>query len=333
MDLSPFSSPEAQFAVEAVREASLLARRVQAEMISGALTKDDRSPVTVADFAVQAVIAHRLAESLPGSILVGEEQSAALQLEEGLAMLDQVTHFVRSSLANATPEEVCGLIDRGRGEPAAGSFWTLDPIDGTKGFLRREQYAVALALVRDGNVELGVLGCPDLVEGLRPAAGGPGSLVAAARGKGTWVQPLAGDSQWQRLTVSPERNASAARLLRSVEKSHTNTDRIGQLLAALGTSAASIPMDSQAKYAVLAAGGAEILVRLLSPSRPDYAETIWDQAAGSIVISEAGGRVSDLDGKSLDFSHGRRLLRNRGVLATNGHLHEAVLAALRSVSA
>ena len=55
-------------------------------------------------------------------------------------------------------------------------------------------------------------------------------------------------------------------------------------------------MDSQAKYAVLAAGGGDVNLRLLSPSRPDYREKIWDQAAGSIVVEEAGGRVSDLNG-------------------------------------
>jgi 3'(2'), 5'-bisphosphate nucleotidase len=331
MEVPAFDSPETQFAIDSVREAALLARRVQQEMVSPALTKDDLSPVTVADFAVQAVIAQRLAEQLPGSTLVGEEQSAALQLEEGLTALDQVTHFVRQSLVNATPEDVCGLIDRGKGDPPRGPFWTLDPIDGTKGFLRREQYAVALGLIRDGKVELGVLGCPDLADGVRPTAGGPGSLIAAARGQGTWVKPLSGDAPWKQLSVSTQRDVTAARLLRSVEKAHTNTDRIGNLLASMGTTAAPIPMDSQAKYAVLAAGGAEVLIRFLSPSRPDYRETIWDQAAGSIVIEEAGGRVTDLDGKALDFSDGRRLLRNRGIVATNGHLHEALLAAISRV--
>src|SRR5436190_8476210 len=133
-------SAEARFAIDVVREASLLARRIQREMVGGALTKDDRSPVTVADFAVQALIARRLAEQLPNSVLIGEEQADALRLEEGTAMLDQITSFLRTALPDATPEEVCGLIDRGSGEPSA-TFWTLDPIDGTKGYLRREQYA------------------------------------------------------------------------------------------------------------------------------------------------------------------------------------------------
>jgi 3'(2'), 5'-bisphosphate nucleotidase len=325
-------SPEAQFAIDAVREAALLARRVQQEMVSPALTKDDRSPVTVADFAVQAVVAQRLAEQLPGSTLIGEEASAALQLVEGVAALEQVTHFVRQSIENATPEDVCGLIDRGSGDPPRGPFWTLDPIDGTKGFLRGEQYAVALGHISDGTVDIGVLGCPELVEGGRSAPGGAGSLIAAVRGEGTWVKPLTGDGPWKRLTVSQEKDISKVRLLRSVEKAHTNTDRIGKLMEAMGTTVPAIPMDSQAKYAVLAAGGAEMLVRLLSPNRPNYQETIWDQAAGSIVITEAGGRVTDLAGKPLDFSQGRTLKNNRGVLATNGLLHEPILKVMQSLS-
>jgi 3'(2'), 5'-bisphosphate nucleotidase len=92
-------------------------------------------------------------------------------------------------------------------------------------------------------------------------------------------------------------------------------------------------MDSQAKYVVLAAGAGDVLLRLISPSRPDYREKIWDQAAGSIVVTESGGRITDLDGKPLDFSQGRTLAQNRGILATNGHLHEAILAGLRKIGA
>jgi 3'(2'), 5'-bisphosphate nucleotidase len=92
-------------------------------------------------------------------------------------------------------------------------------------------------------------------------------------------------------------------------------------------------MDSQAKYAVLAAGQGEIYLRMLTPSRPDYKEKIWDQAAGSIVIEEAGGRVTDLHGKPLDFTLGRTLAQNRGICATNGLLHEAALKTLEAIHA
>jgi len=72
-----------------------MARTVQKELVTPALTKDDRSPVTVGDFAVQAVVARRLAEQLPGASLIGEESAEALRLEEGIDTLDQLTEFVR----------------------------------------------------------------------------------------------------------------------------------------------------------------------------------------------------------------------------------------------
>ena len=98
------SPPEAKFAIDAVREASLLARRIQREMVGGAITKDDHSPVTVADFAVQALVARRLAEQLPGSVLIGEEHADALRLEEGVATLDQVTRLCAPRFLTPRPK-------------------------------------------------------------------------------------------------------------------------------------------------------------------------------------------------------------------------------------
>ena len=66
---------------------------------------------------------------------------------------------------------------------------------------------------------------------------------------------------------------------------------------------------------------------------PVYKEKIWDQCAGVVVLQEAGGMVSDLDGMPLDFSHGRTLAENRGVCATNGKIHSAVLDAIAAVGA
>lgn len=345
------NTAESKFAVEAVREAALLTRRVQAEMVTDALTKGDKSPVTVGDFAAQAVVAKRLKEEL-GGVLIGEESADSLRAADGAETLAQVTHFVKTLVPDATPEQVCDWIDYGAGDPDSdasdSSYWTLDPIDGTKGFLRGDQYAVALGLIekRDGKgqVTLGVLGCPELESAMTPARGGAGSILLAVRGKGTYSQALVSKApnskasadaadQWTQLKVASTADPSATRMLRSVEKGHTNLGAIDHLGTAMGVSVDPVGMDSQAKYAVLASGGGEMLVRLISPSRPDYREMIWDQAAGSIVVEEAGGRVSDLDGKPLDFSHGRTLAQNRGVVATNGHLHEAALAALKAIKA
>lgn len=63
-------------------------------------------------------------------------------------------------------------------------FWCLDPIDGTKGFLRGEQYAVCLALVVDSKVQLGVMGCPNLPQDISKPDGPKGCLFVAVRGQG-----------------------------------------------------------------------------------------------------------------------------------------------------
>jgi 3'(2'), 5'-bisphosphate nucleotidase len=141
------------------------------------------------------------------------------------------------------------------------------------------------------------------------------------------------DENWRQLKVSERGESSQARLMRSFESGHTDVSKIDELADWLGVQVDPVRMDSQAKYAVLAAGGGEVILRLLSPKNPNYREKIWDQAAGSIILEEAGGKLTDLSGKPLDFTQGRLLTNNHGVLATNGLLHEKVLQGLAAVQA
>lgn len=324
------TNPELKFALEAVREASFLAQRVQAGMDVKGISKSDLSPVTVADYAGQAVVARLLGIAFPDAVLVGEEDADDLRNEESGETIRTICDFVGKSVPDSTPDIVCDWIDLGKGVPG-DRFWTLDPIDGTKGYLRKEQYAVALALIENGKVILGVLGCPNLGADCSLDGGG-GVMVAAVRGQGTWAMPLTGEDEFSPLHVSDRADLTQARLLRSVEAGHTNVGQIGELVNGLGIEADPVGLDSQAKYAVLSAGGGELLVRLLSPKQPDYREKIWDQAAGAIVLEEAGGRITDLSGKDLDFSHGRTLAENRGVCASNGVIHDTVIEALAQLS-
>jgi 3'(2'), 5'-bisphosphate nucleotidase len=326
------NNPELEFAISAVRQTSLLVKQVQAEMVTAALTKDDRSPVTVADFAAQALVGYLLEQTFPKDAMIGEEDSSDLQTPEEHKTLEMITTFLGQYAPGATPKSVCQWIDRGLAQ-TADRYWTLDPIDGTKGFLRGDQYAVALALVIDGVVKVGVLGCPNLVDGHKPEIDGPGSLLVAARNNGTWVTTIKGESAFKKVSVSSLANPEEARLLRSFESGHTNVNQIDVFADKLGIEADPVRMDSQAKYAVLAAGHGELYLRLLSPSRPNYREKIWDQAAGSIVIEEAGGKVTDLYGKPLDFTQGRTLAKNHGICGTNGILHEVALKTLEQIGA
>ncbi len=327
--MHPFDDEHTLELVSFLREAARLARRVRGDLAVMGLTKGDFSPVTVADFAIQALAGQRLGAAFPEIPLVGEEDSAALAAPDSAAVLEQVTRYAGEFAGGATAETVCAWIDRGAGEPG-DRFWTLDPIDGTKGYLRGGQYAVALALVKRGQVLLGGLACPELGLDGRP---GSGMLAVARRGGGAFMAPLdAAHPEWTRMRVSACAVPRAARLMRSAESGHTDPGQTEAIVRELGIEAPSVPMDSQAKYAALAMGGGELLLRLLSPNRPDYKEKIWDHAAGSLVLEEAGGRVTDLRGRPFDFTRGRCLEGNTGLLASNGLLHEAALRAVARVT-
>ncbi len=327
---------EREVAAHAVREAARLCQAVAAEISPEVLAKKDKSPVTVADYGSQALICRALGEAFPEDPIIAEEDAAELRQPENMAILDQVALHVRAVRADGghglDAAEVCQWIDRGGTSQYRDRFWTLDPIDGTKGFLRREQYAVALALVVRGEVVVAALSCPNLVAGGEdPALQAGGSIFFAVKGQGAFV--AAGDASADPtpipIRVSDRDDPSAVRFCESVESGHSAHGDAAAIASRLGMTAPPLRMDSQAKYAVVARGKADIYLRL--PTRADYREKIWDHAAGALIVAEAGGTVSDIDGRPLEFHHGRELVVNRGVIVTNGRLHGLVLGAVRKL--
>ncbi len=317
-----FYEKEKQVAIAAAAVAAQLCEQVRRD-IPEAMEKTDKSPVTVADYGSQAVICKALAREFPDDPVVGEEDAAALRDPAMADQLTKITCYVNELIAEATPESVLDWIDRGSGE-VGQRYWTLDPIDGTKGFLRQEQYAIALALVEGGEVKVGVLACP----ALPLDTGETGALFVAVRGSGATVQPLAG-GEARSIRVLSSDDPAYFRLIESVESSHGDRDLQNAVAKAAGILSPSVQMDSQAKYGVVASGRAAFYMRLPSPKNPDYRENIWDHAAGAIVVEEAGGRVTDMYGEPLNFALGRKMVNNRGVIASNGAIHDTILAVLR----
>lgn len=320
---------EKSTALRAVISASRLCQSVQSSLVqegvagSGTQVKQDKSPVTLADFGAQALVSHVLNQDFPAFLMVGEENADELRTDDVLRgrMMDEVSR-VEPMLTESTALE---LIDRGSYEGGAeGRHWVLDPIDGTKGFLRGDQYAVALGLIEDGEVILGVLGCPNLP---RPD-GGKGSIFVAAKGQGVDMYDMDGNSLGSAMVHSVESLASA-NFCESVEKGHSSHSQSGQIAQKLGITEEPYRIDSQCKYGAVARGDATIYLRL--PTKKGYQEKIWDHAAGVAVIEEAGGVVTDVYGKKLDFSKGRTLSENKGVIVSNGQFHDEVLVAVREV--
>jgi 3'(2'), 5'-bisphosphate nucleotidase len=264
-----------------------------------------------------------LAQAFPDDPLLAEEDSTVVAADPESA--HRVLELARYHLGSLGREEMLAALDRAD-HRGGGRYWVLDPIDGTKGFLRGEQFAVALALVDGGRVVVGVLGCPQLDLGLRSTAGA-GCLLSASRGGGTGIHALSGGTVTA-AQVDGVTDPADAVLCESVEAAHAAHSVQSAIARRLGITAAPRRIDSQCKYAVVAAGQASIYLRL--PRDPSYREKAWDHAAGSIVVEEAGGRVTDLDGRPLDFTQGRMLGPSHGIVCTNGKIHTALLEACRA---
>jgi 3'(2'), 5'-bisphosphate nucleotidase len=316
---------ERSAALEAVRAAAQICTAVQGRLAVGeTLTKGDESPVTVADFAAQAIVCATLTERLGAVELVGEESSSDLADNEPLR--DGVVDLVAAQRRSAAgAEQVLDWISIGDSDGLGDRHWTLDPIDGTKGFLRGDQYAIALALIEHGEVVLGVLGCPNLSN----QDGSRGAVFVAVEGTCEAYYPSS--DRPVPVGVATPASLADARLCESVESGHSNHDHSARIAERLGIMAEPYRIDSQCKYGAVARGDASIYLRL--PTRAGYREKIWDHAAGKFVVEQAGGRVTDVNGLPLDFSHGRLLERNRGVIATDGRFHDQILVAVQSVLA
>jgi 3'(2'), 5'-bisphosphate nucleotidase len=318
---------ELSVATETVAEVCGLTRRVQNRIVSegDSLAKGDRSPVTLADLAAQIVVSRRLAEVYPEDPLLAEEDSDALNASPEMA--ERVLGQAERHIPGLQMESMLEILDRGGHAGEGDRYWVLDPIDGTKGFLRGDQYAIALALVEKGQVVVGVLGCPNLPSTADSGNRAAGYLFNASLGHGAASRQLDGD-EFTSVRVDEVADPSEAVLCESVEAAHAAHSVQGNIASRLGVTEPSYRVDSQCKYAVVARGEASIYLRL--PRDTSYREKVWDHAAGSLVLEEAGGRVSDLDGRPLDFSKGRLLGNHRGIVCTNGAIHDQVLAACRA---
>ncbi|KAF7302499.1 3'(2'),5'-bisphosphate nucleotidase [Mycena chlorophos] len=339
---------ERRLALSAVRRACALTDSVFNKLVKNeTLTKGDKSPVTVGDYAAQALISSMLARGFPDDPIVGEEDAKDLRVEEGRALRERIVELANEAIVAPlvegddgawgigpgqakTTAELLDAIDRGNHEGGrTGRMWTIDPIDGTKGFLRGEQYAVCVSLLVDAQVQLGIIGCPNLPLDMSNPDGPRGSIFVAVRGQGCYQLPITGPQTETRVTM-PAFTPSTLNTLESVEAAHSSHSTTETISNVLGITKPPLRMDSQAKYGCLARGDGGLYLRM--PTGVGYREKIWDHAPGSLLVEEAGGIVTDSRGQPLDFGLGRTLGENFGVIAAGKEVHSAVLAAVQQAA-
>jgi histidinol-phosphatase len=223
-------------------------------------TKPDMTPVSESDKRVELALRDRLADDRPDDLVIGEE-------------------FGGAELA---------------GQP--GRAWVIDPIDGTKSYVRgMDTWTTLIALTVDGLVTLGVVSMPALKK-----------RWWAVRGQGAYADG-------NRIRVSKIDELSGAQLAWSGIEEWDAIDRFDQLVALGRACWRTRGVGDAWQYMLVAEGAAELAV--------DPEATLWDLAAVSIVVEEAGGRFTSIGG-----------VEGPGAgsgLASNGLLHDAALAFIR----
>jgi 3'(2'), 5'-bisphosphate nucleotidase len=215
-----------------------------------------------------------------------------------------------------------------------------DPIDGTKTFMRREQYAINIALLEGGRQVLSVVACPLLaVDVAAPVTDksvdptGRGCILYAVRGHGAYVRPLF----WGNEEIQPRKlprhadDATSVEDLRSVTcwtLLDSGVDVVHKGVAEqLGVPFPGCDLLGWVpRWAVMAAGAANMTVWVYK-KRDRYAK-IWDHAGAMLLFEEVGGVVTDVHGKDIDLAAGRKLKANFGFVAAPKSLHAVVLKAV-----
>ena len=265
----------------------------------------------MADFGSQASVGRALEQSFPDDPLIAEEDAAELRGAENAGLL---ADFVAGS-GGTTPMPIparsaAGSIAAAPRRSAIGSGPSTRSTD--EGLPPQRTIRRRPGAGRRGPRPRRGPGVPEPAAGPRRRFGRHD--LRRCPGPGCLFHPTQGGGRETRISVSLQHDPVAARFCESVESGHSAHDESAAVAARLGIAAAPLRLDSQAKYGVVARGEADAYLRL--PTRAEYREKIWDHAAGVLIVEEAGGTVTDITGRPLEFTHGRELAVNRGVIVT-----------------
>lgn len=260
---------ELEVARNLARRAGALAVRYQGGNLDVEMKPGDE-PVTAADRAASDLIVSGLSEAFVDDVLISEE--------------------------NADDER----------RLTAHRVWYVDPIDGTKDFIRGEDgFSIMIGLAIDGEPAVGVVYQP---VGER--------MYSAAPGGGTWV--ALGDAPARRVSCSEVSAVADIRLVAS--KSH-RSGTMDKVKTTLGIDDELNVGSVGLKIGIIARGDRDLYV---NPSSKCKA---WDTCAPAALLQEAGGTLSDIHGDPLDYRD-PDIAHRRGLLASNGRVHAAVVAKL-----
>lgn len=324
-----------------VRRAIELTRTVQHNNFHS-LTKESAykqeatEPVTIADYGAQVIIARALKTYFPEDGVLSEESGEQfLELvddNDKSNILSLLTQFFDEQI---TMDQIIEWLNHGKGVQSH-RIWTLDPIDGTKGFIGKRHYSVGVGIIEGGQPVGAMMGCPGYGDGIS-GDDSEGAIFVVHPSLWDGVpQQFALDSNAQHAIAVSSRPASHYKIVQSFVKEHASKGRMEKVRELAGLGEALLhEMDSMEKYALIANGDADLYLRLPRKGST-HDNKVWDHTPGVALVTAAGGIVTDIDGSTLDFTQGG-LMPNQGMIVSNGidggALHQRIVEAVAEVLA
>ncbi|MFX0017353.1 MAG: inositol monophosphatase family protein [Promethearchaeota archaeon] len=270
--------------------------------------KEDQSPVTLADYASQLFIVKKLREKFPNDQIIAEE-SFSSYIDNNVQKI--IKRCYRSLELDLIEDFERILNYRG---PYSPRQWTVDPIDGTKGFQKNLSYAVGIGFMINSELIAAAIGVPNYNEKGR-------ALFIAEKNQGT--RASYGEEDFISVSVTDKKNIKKAKMCHSL---HYDEPWVTEFAHAAEINN-FIQIDSMAKFCMVADGTADLYIKPMDKNR----SFSWDFLPGMLMVNEAGGIVSDLKGNNIKFNNEKCIITAPGLVASNGNLHEEILKYLKDI--
>jgi 3'(2'), 5'-bisphosphate nucleotidase len=335
---------------------------------STAMTKADDSPVTIADYAAQALLIYAMRKSFPEYGFLGEEDTKELRTKPKL--LAEVVRLVNETelsdpeLENLLgkpkgKEEILNTIDLGASTSSAEPgkrYIVMDPIDGTSAFLQGGQYAVVLGIIQDGQEIMGVAAGPNIKFGAVVQRGenireddidrnGLGTMISAVRGHGATARRigrggLLPEVPLSRASQAPpridQRQAGLTKFygLQYIDSQNSPKSRWDKVERFAGDYDNVVQLySSHVRYMAMALGDRSyVQIRWPDERKKKFKPwAIWDHVGTPLIYTESGpGKVTDMHGKTLRYDEGRDMVSYYGIITADEAIHKAVLDAVKA---
>ena len=298
---------ELKFAIDIVRKASIITEWFRKKGIeSFSFKKSDHSPVTLADFASQIYLISQLREYFQDDQIIAEEENIEFIDLKAENLIKQCFEELNINELEILKENI------GYHGKSSERQWTIDPIDGTIGYQKGLSYVIGVGFMIESNPKICAIAVPNYNEESLAIFSAEENQGAQASYNKNVVKPI---------KVNHNEDIHNIRLCHSLHYDQPWVLNFAQDIGIRNF----IQIDSMAKFCMVADGTADLYIK---PLDQEHSFT-WDFMPGDLLVREAGGNVTDLNGERLKFKEKKCLWTKPGIIASNSRLQKKIIELIK----